>query len=462
MAARAKEVVIWFSLVILLIALIPLGATSEPARHIVIFLISTGFLAYAGAVATDTGVHGAAEQILAGTDLRALLVLPVFVALQSIWNLVSSGAAPVHATIQAATTLTGLALFYLLVRAAISDSRALHIVLGGMAFIGAMEALYGLLNLLSGNEYLLTWKRWIFFDSATGTLSSRNHFAFLMEMLLPVAAAFAVLFGNTGHRRPHHSSDTRSERGARVALVATLALACALALLFSHSRMGIVSFGTAAAYIILANRSCRPKGDEPATQGRIWLATSATLATVGVVLAIVIGLESVLSRFLRIESDFVTGRLPIWRAALEMFVEKPMLGQGWGTFQWLLPGHRPEPTGFFYTHAHNDYVEILAEGGIVSLAIVIGLLAILATRIRRTLAQSLSPTERTVILWLSIGITSVLFHSIADYGLRTPGVAFTFVALLAVFSRTTEEPRLMHVPRLQRRRRRRRRSETAS
>jgi hypothetical protein len=48
-----------------------------------------------------------------------------------------------------------------------------------------------------------------------------------------------------------------------------------------------------------------------------------------------------------------------------------------------------------------------------------------------------------MIVALGIAIVSVLFHSAADFGLRIPGLAFTFALVAALFSRVTEDPSLI-------------------
>jgi O-antigen ligase len=424
----------------LLVALVPLGSQPSAALYVVLALVSAGFCALAprAFAGGDESRATAFPADAAGTAL--LLALPVYVIVQLVAHMtlgLSNG--PAYVVCQSALKLIGLALFYVVARTACADARAFRVLLASLAFIGAAEAAYGILNLLAGNEMLLIWKRWIFFDSATGTLSSRNHFAFVMELLLPVAIAFAVISGRASRDRVADPGELK----ARMALVASLAVICALGLLLSQSRMGLLSFGLASAAVYSLNRVVRPSRREPAgREARGLPALAISLAVLVAGLGAAVGLDSVLERFLRVDNDFVTGRLPIWRAAMAMFVEHPIVGTGWGTFQALLPAYRPEPNGFYYTHAHNDYLEVLAEGGIVGFAVVAALIFVFARRLTALLASPLSRTQRTVACCLGLSITSVLIHSLADYGLRVPGVAFTFIAVLALFTRLAETPSL--------------------
>jgi len=70
------------------------------------------------------------------------------------------------------------------------------------------------------------------------------------------------------------------------------------------------------------------------------------------------------------------------------------------------------------------------------------LLAVFARRLTEALSSSLSHTQRSVVCWLGVALSSTLIHSFADYGLRVPGVALTFVAVAALFTRMAETPTL--------------------
>ncbi|HLH14061.1 MAG TPA: O-antigen ligase family protein [Solirubrobacteraceae bacterium] len=78
------------------------------------------------------------------------------------------------------------------------------------------------------------------------------------------------------------------------------------------------------------------------------------------------------------------GRLSLWRAAVRIYRTQPLRGTGAGTYQLYYPRYRSE--GLYVTDAHSLYLQSLAEGGVVGLAliaiVVAGLLAGLAARVR--------------------------------------------------------------------------------
>jgi hypothetical protein len=78
------------------------------------------------------------------------------------------------------------------------------------------------------------------------------------------------------------------------------------------------------------------------------------------------------------------GRLPLWRAAVDIFEGHALGGTGAGTYQQYYPRYRSEAV--YVTDAHSLYLQSMAELGVVGLAliltVVLGILAGFAVRIR--------------------------------------------------------------------------------
>jgi hypothetical protein len=78
------------------------------------------------------------------------------------------------------------------------------------------------------------------------------------------------------------------------------------------------------------------------------------------------------------------GRLPLWRAALDIYDTQKLRGTGAGTYQQYYPRYRTEST--YVVDAHSLYLQSLAELGVVGfvliLVVVFGILGGLASRIR--------------------------------------------------------------------------------
>jgi len=171
---------------------------------------------------------------------------------------------------------------------------------------------------------------------------------------------------------------------------------------------------------------------------------SALLATVVTLLfASILGLGPVLERFLVVDEDMRKTRGPLWEATVDMAMDHPLTGHGWGTYESAISAYRPRPTYLHFDHAHNEYLEIFAEAGVTGLAIAAWLIVLFWRRLLRTLSSPASPVQDNVTLGLAIGILSVLIHSIADFGLRIPAVALAFVFVTGLFSRISQDPLLV-------------------
>jgi O-antigen ligase len=139
-------------------------------------------------------------------------------------------------------------------------------------------------------------------------------------------------------------------------------------------------------------------------------------------------------------------RLSIDRDTLKMFRQKPLIGWGLGTFPVVYPQFRSFYTNFFINEAHNDYLQLLAETGVLGFCTMIWFLVVLYRRVRRKMANWTSNVSGAVTLACTLSFTGILIHSLVDFNLQIPANA----ALFYVFCSIAAAP-----PLLQRSRKRR-------
>ena len=79
------------------------------------------------------------------------------------------------------------------------------------------------------------------------------------------------------------------------------------------------------------------------------------------------------------DSDITSGRLYLWKKAIDLFFEKPIFGIGWGNFANHVGsiGHGMEG---YVSNAHNNYLQLLCETGIVGFSLVVGLMLVLLVK----------------------------------------------------------------------------------
>ena len=159
-------------------------------------------------------------------------------------------------------------------------------------------------------------------------------------------------------------------------------------------------------------------------------------------------------------SDPTTGRTHFWSGTLEIIRDHPLTGTGLGAFSASYPRYDTANGNYRLEQAHNDYLQILSDGGIVGgllgLAFVVWLFR---TALKRM--QTHDKLRRGVALGALSGCAGVLVHSFFDFTLHTTanGLMFLLLAALATVNGRVEEP---ETPSRRRRRRRRRTNEDSA
>jgi tetratricopeptide (TPR) repeat protein len=135
-------------------------------------------------------------------------------------------------------------------------------------------------------------------------------------------------------------------------------------------------------------------------------------------------LEERWEKLFNAEPDSVN-RLALWSPNVPAVRDFPLWGTGYGSFQYteLLRRDSPEEEGIYAEHAHNDYLEILLEGGIVGLIPVLLMIYLLFRFAYRAIYRSKSSTTEWLATGALFGLTAVVIHSFVDFGLHLPAVA---------------------------------------
>jgi O-antigen ligase len=125
-------------------------------------------------------------------------------------------------------------------------------------------------------------------------------------------------------------------------------------------------------------------------------------------------------------------RVPIWHGVIHMIAAKPILGFGLGTFGTAFPPFRTFYSNLFVNAAHNDYLQVLAETGIVGgVALLWFLVALYRHALPRVRFWSQDWVECTRLAALA-GCTGIVLHSFVDFNLQIPANAAMFLALAGI------------------------------
>src|SRR6267154_3606904 len=239
--------------------------------------------------------------------------------------------------------------------------------------LGVFEALYGLIQYLTGWQQIFTYVKKYYLEEATGTYINRNHFAGFLEMILPFAMVLALRWTHLLSRNTSGEAGMFRKIVARTELVSVvfwffLAILICAALVLSRSRMGIISALVSLGVILALARTSTVR---PRTRAAV-----AALFFLGVLGLIVwIGSDPVMSRFETLGQEYNLigqNRISIWRDTLGLIRQHPFLGTGLGSFLVAYTSVQTAFLSLLVEHAHCDYLEVATELGLPGAILVFG------------------------------------------------------------------------------------------
>jgi O-antigen ligase len=344
------------------------------------------------------------EEILVSPLLLPLLALALLAAAQLIFHLTIS---PFHTRIELQLLLADIIMLFLVSQAfrGVPEWRTLVWFLMSLGFA---VAIFGILQHLTFNGKLYWFRELTFGGIPFGPYVNRNHFAGFAEMVIPVALV-PLLMGRV-----------RRERWLVVTLFALLPIG---ALFLSASRGGIVSF-TAELLMVALVLALRRTGGKHLLAGSLVLILAFLFVSW-------LGVRQILDRFSSMQTLEVTAgkRGSMRQDTWAIFRDHRAYGTGLGTLQIVFPAYETLYDGKLVTHAHNDYVEALAETGIAGGLLCAWFLGALFFTSLRHLLQRDKPFAAALHLSGLAACCGFLVHSLVDFNLHIPGNALLFFVM---------------------------------
>jgi O-antigen ligase len=250
-----------------------------------------------------------------------------------------------------------------------------------------------------------------------GQFINKNHFAYLMEMAFGLGIGVALAGGI---------------RRDRVLIYLAVLLPIWTALVLSNSRGGILAMlvQIVSAALLLSSR-------------RLTALRAVLLAVLvaGVLLGTFwVGGDRLASNFENATSELNSSevnmragvsRNEIWRATLKMFAAHPITGVGLGGY-WIGITAYHDASGLMTPQeAHNDYLELLASGGVIGFAIGVWFAVMVIRAARANLAID-TGYIRALRLGAILGLIGVAAHSLVDFGLHILVNAIVFLSLVMI------------------------------
>ena len=296
-----------------------------------------------------------------------------------------------------------------------------------IACAGFAAALLGLAQRATAPGLLL-W-RWRPIDPGAqpfGPFVNRNHFAAWLLLAAAVTAGYLVAHVRS-HGDAHHGSRRLLARdllrdGGGLLLGGALALML-LALAASASRAALLGAGVALASGLLAARRRGAGG----TRFRI-AATAMAVLLAGAVWA---NRDALARRVDPTIDGPLGGRAVIWRETAPIVGDFWLAGTGLGTYGQAMLQYQHTGKDRLFNHAHNEYLQLLAEGGVL-----LALPAVLAAWGWARLARRRLRDDRSELLWVRVGaaagVCGFAVQSVFEAAVRMPANALLLALLAAL------------------------------
>lgn len=239
-----------------------------------------------------------------------------------------------------------------------------------------------------------------------GPYVNRNHFAGLMELLVPVGLSFLAF---------------RGVRRDLVPLVGLFTLVPVGAIFLAASRGGLITFAFELALLAIIYVSRR--------SGKMRIGPAIAFILVVSSLIAWLGVGRVLERFSTKGQGEVTSlrRWTMTKGTMRVFLAHPITGTGLGTLVVEFPRYDTDYDGKLVDHAHDDYAEALAELGLPGAIFGAAFLFLLLQASIRGLATNQGHFSAAYHIAAVVACAGILFHSFVDFNLHIPSNALLFL-----------------------------------
>ena len=361
------------------------------------------------------------------------------VALTGTDDKLSSLSYDVEATRSAVKILFFLLVAHLIAFNFFATQQRIRVLLNFLILFGSALGAYSFINYFINSGG-------VFYGGISAPFVNHNHLAGYLEMIIPLPLSL-ILINNLKTFRILYG-------------FATVMLA--VAIIGSLSRGGMLSVGAGLIFIFISGffiRQRKKSADKiryihngalsPSDNWTLLskIAPLILLLTIVILGGLWIGINPVADRvtdnsLFRADEqaqtfDYIRGW--IWKDAITIFQKNPVFGTGLGTFETVYPNYSarhgiPETVN----QAHNDYLQILTDTGLIGGAIALWFIGVVIYCIRRALLLR-EPFYSTAAVGCAAAIFSIMIHSIFDFNLQLPAISLLFLVLTATLINLTSD-----------------------
>jgi len=322
---------------------------------------------------------------------------------------------------------------FILVFVLITSRRRLVVLASTIFVVGVAESIFGIYALATNLRYVpeevMEGHRWV-----TGTFLNRNHFAGHIVMVIGVGLGLLFL----GNRLSANTG------GARKLLILVIdyflsfrgwILICVVVLFsglfLSESRGGalsiIGSLSLTLAFTFVIRKNNQNRAIKP-----------VAIILIIILAATWLGTGDLTTRFKDISED---ERLRQWKLTSTLIKDHMIFGIGGGNYQWVFQNYRDGSLRIrTYDHAHQDYLELLAEHGLVGFALLALAIIFVLKNLLIGYMFGKSNLSRSITFGTLVSLLGMLLHGMVDFNFRVPANAayFYIIAALGLASLTLD------------------------
>lgn len=334
------------------------------------------------------------------------------------------------ATLHELFRFAAYASFYVLTIQLLTQGQYLKKTVTAVITVSVSMALLAILQYLFYNEKIFWFRELPLGSNPFGPFVHRNHYAGFMEMVFPVSLSIFLAYkpAVTYTSFREKIAELFSQRRTNTYILTGLAsILMAVSVFLSLSRGGIISLSLSMlifGLLVFFGKTKRKRG----------------FLIIIIFLIIVLsvgwfGWDHIFDRFSKIrdpQGNIEASRQTIWKDTAAIIKDFPVTGTGFGTLVNIYGKYRTLEGESVLYHAHNDYLELLSDGGIIAFLLSIWFLVSVFYMSFRKYLKRKDSYAMYLYIGSATGVISILIHSISDFNLQIGSNGLYFFFLLGL------------------------------
>ncbi|MCG8639642.1 MAG: O-antigen ligase family protein [Desulfobacterales bacterium] len=339
-------------------------------------------------------------------------------------------------------------IFYILTVQLLCNKTMLQTTAFTITVFGGLLAFSSILQFYLTEDMALWFRHSPVNSIVVGPYANHNHYAGLMEMIFPITLGLFLFYrpriGNTSILKGIAEIFSQEKANIHI-LIGAAALLVLVSIFVSLSRGAMIS--TCLSLVVFTYLLMKRK-----------ISRGNTMLIIGVIMISAVsigwfGWDQIFDRFAALKKAqgvIYEARLDFWKDTKEIIRDHPVTGTGMGTFSHIYPLYRSYQSDNYLSHAHNDYLEMLSDGGMIGFGLAAAFLLTLFYKTFQVFSRRRDGFSIYLYIGSITGMVSILFHSFTDFNLHigANGLWFFLSAGIAVSAANTGIRKQSRVTRL--------------